>query len=633
MNTSIDVLLGSIPTADRAALAGLSDDARDNTLALLSIYNAVAPIHRAFPTEVLSEIFSHCWQDPRSIAVAHVCRHWRSIALKTPRLWAAALPRLGSCSPNPGNANPAAAIYHFLDHFANTLAPHAARLVDLYVRLGNAPSFFFNGSTLSALCKFLTSGAPNLEVLGITFPGYVGMYEDWLPLREDRDDDFGRTASARGTIQDELEHDLRGWSTDTQAPVLNPVALPRLHTLRCIPIDLFPHFTTPTLRDVCVTPAQFTDDHLEDFAEALTQCPALERLKFWIVGGDFSEDEEEVDDYDSEGEAADRGTVESYLRSFDSSRWSRVDPVTVPALRHLVLNTGIYPASHLYLRSLSCPLPTTLEVTTKDLRLSDLVSSHEKLGECIQNADTARICNSDRGDTWMSTELTTLKDGVALARFALSMSESYTGPAAPDCAPVFRKHGAHITSLAVRQNEDMYFDTRDVLHALPNLTSLDVAGECVPGVFRTLLRREPEYGTPQDIDGPNCRRLRTLAVAFPRARGSVQKVIEASPTGWEEAVATGVRDDLAELVKMLSGRASSGLRLERLEWRTYVPPPALYDQAELETLVDGPVVFSGITYQANFPKAPRLPKFDDEDMAALLHQYQTTGVLPRLDGL
>ncbi|KAH9915262.1 uncharacterized protein BXZ73DRAFT_54433, partial [Epithele typhae] len=277
MNTSIGVLLGSIPAADRAALAGLSDDAvrawvsthtqkqRDNTLALLSIYNAVAPIHRAFPTEVLSEIFSHCWQDPRSIAVAHVCRHWRSIALKTPRLWAAALTAPGKLLSQPRKCKASRRefaafalersspqplrlkVYHFLDHFANTLAPHAARIVDLYVRLGNAPSFFFNGSTLSALCKFLASGAPNLEVLGITFPGY---------------------------------HDLRGWSTDTQAPVLNPVALPRLHTLRCIPIDLFPHFTTPTLRDVCVTPAQFTDDHLEDFAEALTQCPALERLKF-----------------------------------------------------------------------------------------------------------------------------------------------------------------------------------------------------------------------------------------------------------------------------------------------------------------------------------------------------------------
>ncbi|KAH9915292.1 uncharacterized protein BXZ73DRAFT_29475, partial [Epithele typhae] len=170
--------------------AGLSDDAlrtwvltraqeyRDIALTLLSIYNAVAPIHRAFPTEVLSEIFSHCWQDPQSIAVAHVCRHWRSIALKTPSLWTAALAAPGKLlsqyqgcrssrrefatfalkqsSPQPLRLK----VYHFLDHFATTLIPHAARLVDLYFHLDD--SF-----TLSTLCKFLNSGTPNLEVLGI----------------------------------------------------------------------------------------------------------------------------------------------------------------------------------------------------------------------------------------------------------------------------------------------------------------------------------------------------------------------------------------------------------------------------------------------------------------------------------
>ncbi|KAH9910195.1 uncharacterized protein BXZ73DRAFT_59068, partial [Epithele typhae] len=190
MTVAVPFLSCSIPAADHAALAGLSDDAvrawvvpraqeyRDIALALLSIYNAVAPIHRAFPTEVLSEIFSHCWKDPQSIAVAHVCRHWRSIALKTPSLWAAALASpgkllsqyLGCRSSRRGFATFALErsspqplrlkVYHFLDRFATTLAPHAARLVDLYVRLDGA-------SSLSTLCKFLNSGAPNLEVLGV----------------------------------------------------------------------------------------------------------------------------------------------------------------------------------------------------------------------------------------------------------------------------------------------------------------------------------------------------------------------------------------------------------------------------------------------------------------------------------
>ncbi|KAH9915260.1 uncharacterized protein BXZ73DRAFT_32390, partial [Epithele typhae] len=193
MTVAVPFFSCSLPAADRAALAGLSDDAvrawvatraqeyRDIALALLSIYNAVAPIHRAFPTEILSEVFSHCWKDPQSIAVIHVCRHWRSIALKTPRLWAAALAAPGKLlsqywgcrssrhdfaefalersSPQPLCLK----VYYFIDRFASTLTPHTARLVDLYVRLGDA-------SNLSTLCEFLNSGAPNLEVLGITFP-------------------------------------------------------------------------------------------------------------------------------------------------------------------------------------------------------------------------------------------------------------------------------------------------------------------------------------------------------------------------------------------------------------------------------------------------------------------------------
>ncbi|KAH9944966.1 uncharacterized protein BXZ73DRAFT_38491, partial [Epithele typhae] len=183
-----------IPAADRAALSGLSDDAvrkwvvaraeeyRNFALALLSVYNAVAPIHRAFPTEILSEVFSHCWQDTHFMAVAHVCRHWRAIALKTPRLWSAAITapdKLTSArsfnphapfqsridfaslaftrsSPEPLRIK----LLHFSRDFANALTPHVARLVDLYVRLSDA-------YRLDCLCRFLAAGAPTLETLGI----------------------------------------------------------------------------------------------------------------------------------------------------------------------------------------------------------------------------------------------------------------------------------------------------------------------------------------------------------------------------------------------------------------------------------------------------------------------------------
>ncbi|KAH9939079.1 uncharacterized protein BXZ73DRAFT_76217 [Epithele typhae] len=95
-----DVVLPS----DRAQLAGLSHTAvqawtasraeeyRRLALGLLSVYNAVTPINRLLPTEILSEVFAHCWKnkDSRSIRVTHVCRLWRAILHTTTRFWAAA---------------------------------------------------------------------------------------------------------------------------------------------------------------------------------------------------------------------------------------------------------------------------------------------------------------------------------------------------------------------------------------------------------------------------------------------------------------------------------------------------------------------------------------------------------------
>ncbi|KAH9939082.1 uncharacterized protein BXZ73DRAFT_32291, partial [Epithele typhae] len=85
-------LAGLSPTAVQAWTASRAAEYRRLALGLFSIYNAVTPINRALPTEMLSEIFAHCWQEDnsRSIRVTHVCRLWRAIAHKTPRFWAAA---------------------------------------------------------------------------------------------------------------------------------------------------------------------------------------------------------------------------------------------------------------------------------------------------------------------------------------------------------------------------------------------------------------------------------------------------------------------------------------------------------------------------------------------------------------
>ncbi|KAH9918358.1 uncharacterized protein BXZ73DRAFT_2516, partial [Epithele typhae] len=198
---SFPAFAGSIPAADRASLSGLSDTAirewvvtkadeyRAIALSLLSLHNSIAPIHRAFPVELLSEVLSHCWHDMSSVRLIHVCRLWRATALKTPQLWAEAAAAPGTqltfnkarikaqcqhleedrisfaataielSSPAPLRLK-----IHFLpDALSHTLSPHTSRLVDLFVRLQSAAQF-------KSLCALLANGVPNLNVLGIAFP-------------------------------------------------------------------------------------------------------------------------------------------------------------------------------------------------------------------------------------------------------------------------------------------------------------------------------------------------------------------------------------------------------------------------------------------------------------------------------
>ncbi|KAH9914504.1 uncharacterized protein BXZ73DRAFT_6958, partial [Epithele typhae] len=59
------------------------------SFSLRTLHNTLGPLHRALPPEMLSEIFAHCWQDRSSVGIMSVCRHWRSLVLRTPRFWTA----------------------------------------------------------------------------------------------------------------------------------------------------------------------------------------------------------------------------------------------------------------------------------------------------------------------------------------------------------------------------------------------------------------------------------------------------------------------------------------------------------------------------------------------------------------
>ncbi|KAH9925855.1 uncharacterized protein BXZ73DRAFT_49699, partial [Epithele typhae] len=96
-------LFDQLPASERAPLAGLTvsevqawvrariDKYRQLVDILVAFHNAIAPIHRAFPPEVLAEVFIQrvALEQSDPMIVAHICRRWRAVALDCPRLWAA----------------------------------------------------------------------------------------------------------------------------------------------------------------------------------------------------------------------------------------------------------------------------------------------------------------------------------------------------------------------------------------------------------------------------------------------------------------------------------------------------------------------------------------------------------------
>ncbi|KAH9939076.1 uncharacterized protein BXZ73DRAFT_99752 [Epithele typhae] len=194
----------SLPATDLDNLAGLSEEEAESwtlaraaeyrqlALTLHSFHNAVVPIHRKLPTEMISEIFAHCWQDgdSRSIRLTHVCRRWRAIAHKTPRFWAAAVAAPGTmfnfedweewttakrdaheawfktilAALTAGRPIRRVVVDGLPSPISAALQLHVQRLVELRVTLSNIDD-------LRSLKKLLSGQVPNLETLGVDHPG------------------------------------------------------------------------------------------------------------------------------------------------------------------------------------------------------------------------------------------------------------------------------------------------------------------------------------------------------------------------------------------------------------------------------------------------------------------------------
>ncbi|TBU51588.1 hypothetical protein BD310DRAFT_953194 [Dichomitus squalens] len=194
-----------LPAADLADLAGLSASAvRERTLAkaeehrrfalaLLSIHNAVSPVHR-LPFELLSAIFRAAWKDRSSLRMTHVCRRWRSTALQTPELWADATACESFSLAGPDHPlleysymdsllersaphDVCMTIIHFPEALRFHLLPRISRIAVLEIKVHSAKQ-------LHNLWETLHGGVPSLEELYILCP--VANYLDMYPHPDER---------------------------------------------------------------------------------------------------------------------------------------------------------------------------------------------------------------------------------------------------------------------------------------------------------------------------------------------------------------------------------------------------------------------------------------------------------------
>ena len=164
--------------------------------AFLALHNDVVPMHR-LPTEILSYIFAQCWHD--SFRIAHVCRRWREVVLRTPEFWRdvadAQVFDLGENVQRPDNwprrfrfmkalfklSSPRGVclhISHFDSSFHRSLQRHGVttlRITILHVEL-------FYSHELPPLHEMLRHGMPSLKDLRIkkSQSGYVGSRQEHL---------------------------------------------------------------------------------------------------------------------------------------------------------------------------------------------------------------------------------------------------------------------------------------------------------------------------------------------------------------------------------------------------------------------------------------------------------------------
>ncbi|TBU43498.1 hypothetical protein BD309DRAFT_106839 [Dichomitus squalens] len=598
-----------LPAADLADLAGLCASAvREQTLAkaekyrrfalaLHSIHNAVLPIHR-LPFELLSAILCEAWQDRSSLHMTHVCRRWRSIALRTPELWAGATACEDFCLAGPDHVVPLR--YSYMDSLLERSAPH-----DVYMTISHFPE---------ALRFHLQPHVFRIAVLDIQVHSAEQLHNLWDTFRAGMsclEELYIRCVAANYRVEYPRTW-LNKWGSQVACQALPNGSLPRLRDLR-LPAVLFPliacgTLTHVTLHNPCQDNPEFVLPSATRLYEALGKCrETLEVLRMIQV------------------------------LPTPQPNWQHCGSMHLPALRHLLIVDGSTFASG--------PLVGLILPPTCRIHLSDSPCANDPC-ECTPRVALDHCPWLDPEDRSLET-IHSLLSAVSLVKLIFGFQQftmrCYTqdgsahSPSERLCAETLMKLSRvdrlvmplfgptvpmymNITHLIV-EIHPCFPDQTALFEAFPHLLRVEIDMKTDPWETLCLLKR-PGGGSSSGTDSraPMCPSLRELVTRVEVLEGSLRTLLE--PRNFE-ALEGYVVKRLRQFRDVLESRASESPSPSRLtyleihEYEMWSLKPTRRKVAEddlssmeskvvdacledLYALVDGEVVFKGFRYFTSY---------------------------------